>query len=169
MWYNKRMENMKEKIAELEQARKNTKNKKEDKRILAIILKLGGNKVTDIAEKLDVSVSTIYLWENKYDKEGINGLLNKKRPGNNRNLSFEEEKEFLKQFEERANKGQIVSAKEIEAQYIKLVGHSIGGSQIYYLLKRHGFRKIMPRSKHPKKANDEVIETSKKLTRWQKS
>jgi len=29
-------------------------------------------------------------------------------------------------------------------------------------------KKVMPRSKHPKKANQEVIEASKKLTQWQR-
>ncbi|MDY6018985.1 MAG: winged helix-turn-helix domain-containing protein, partial [Anaerococcus sp.] len=91
----------------------------------------------------------------------IQGLMNKKRVGNRRNMTFEEEEEFLKQFEEKAEKGQIVTAKEIEKAYIEKVGHSIGGSQIYYVLKRHGFRKIMPRSRHPKKASKEVIEDSK--------
>jgi len=44
-----------------------------------------------------------------------------------------------------------------------MVGHSIGGSPIYRLLKRHGYKKVMPRSRHPKKAKQEVIETSKKI------
>lgn len=83
-------------------------------------------------------------------------------------MSFEEEEAFLKQFEEKAEKGQIITAKEIEKAYIEKVGHSIGSGQIYYLLKRHGFRKIMPRSKHPKKATEEAIEASKKLTQKQK-
>ena len=82
---------------------------------------------------------------------------------------MKKKKEFLKQFEEKAESGQIVTAKEIEKAYVKLVGHSIGTGQIYRVLKRHGFRKIMPRSKHPKKASKEVIETSKKLTAEQKN
>jgi len=57
---------------------------------------------------------------------------------------------------------------EIKEEYVKMVGHSIGGSQIYRLLKRHGYKKVMPRSRHPKKVNQEIIETSKKLTQWQR-
>ena len=49
------------------------------------------------------------------------------------------------------------------SSYEQAVGHRTGGSQIYYVLRRHGWRKVMPRSKHPKKASEEVIETSKKL------
>jgi hypothetical protein len=32
-------------------------------------------------------------------------------------------------------------------------------------LKRHGWRKVKPRPRHPGKASDEVIEASKKLTK----
>ena len=31
------------------------------------------------------------------------------------------------------------------------------------VLERHGWRKVMPRSKHPQKASDEAIEASKKI------
>ncbi|MGF0096715.1 helix-turn-helix domain-containing protein, partial [Peptoniphilus sp. SGI.035] len=158
----KKLNNEKE-IEKLEEARKNTSNKKEDARIKAIILRLKGFKIHEISEKLDVSTKSISNWIKEYKDYSISGLMNKKRTGNRRNMSFEEEKEFLKQFEEMAQKGQIITAKEIEKAYIELVGHSIGGTQIYYVLKRHGFRKIMPRSRHPKKANEEAIEASKKL------
>ena len=52
---------------------------------------------------------------------------------------------------------------QLISSYEQAVGHRTGGSQIYYVLRRHGWRKVMPRSKHPKKASEEVIETSKKL------
>ena len=58
----------------------------------------------------------------------------------------------------------MVEVSEIKASYERAVGHTIGGSQIYYVLHRNGWRKVMPRSQHPKKADEEVIETSKKLT-----
>ncbi|MDD7306073.1 MAG: helix-turn-helix domain-containing protein [Peptoniphilaceae bacterium] len=153
--------NTKQQIEELEIARKNTNNKKEDIRLKAVILRLKGLKLREISEKLDVTIRAISKWIKKYEESSIQGLMNKKRVGNRRNMTFEEEEEFLKQFEEKAEKGQIVTAKEIEKAYIEKVGHSIGGSQIYYVLKRHGFRKIMPRSRHPKKASKEVIEDSK--------
>lgn len=57
----------------------------------------------------------------------------------------------------------LINTNEIEKAYIERVGHSIGGSQIYYVLKRHGFRKIMPRSRHPKKADKEAIDTLMEL------
>ena len=53
--------------------------------------------------------------------------------------------------------------KEIVAAYQKAVPHKIRDMQIYSVLHRHGWRKIMPRSRHPKKASEEAIEASKKL------
>ena len=85
------------------------------------------------------------------------------KAGNHRNMTFEQEEEFLKQFEERAKKVELLSTNEIKEAYIESVGHSIGHEQIYRVLKRHGYRKIMPRSRHPKKASDEEIEQSKKI------
>ena len=78
-------------------------------------------------------------------------------------MSVEEETLLLEPFREKAEKGEIVEVSEIKFSYEQVVGHRTGGSQIYYVLRRHGWRKVMPRSKHPKKASEEVIETSKKL------
>ena len=62
-------------------------------------------------------------------------------------------------------RGYTISADE----YQKLVEaekqcKDTGRGYIYMLLKRHGWRKVMPRAKHPKKADEEVIQASKKLT-----
>ena len=69
--------------------------------------------------------------DKKYEESSISELLNKKRTANRRNMLFEEKSE----------KSQIITAKEIEKTYIERVGQPIGGSQIYYVLKRHDFRK----------------------------
>ena len=101
-------------------------------------------------------------WISIFSNQEIKRLMNKPKGGNHKNMTFEEEEEFLKQFEERAEKGELLSINEIKQEYIKLIGHSIGHEQIYKVLRRHGYRKIMPRSKHPKKASDEEIEQPKK-------
>ena len=79
-------------------------------------------------------------------------------------MSYEEEAALLEPFNKKAEAGQMVEVSEMEVAYRQAVGHSIGASQIYCVLHRHGWRKVMPRSQHPKKASEEVIETSKKLT-----
>jgi len=43
-------------------------------------------------------------WINIFANQEIQGLMNKLKGGNHKNMTFEEE-EFLKQFEERTKKG----------------------------------------------------------------
>ena len=44
-----------------------------------------------------------------------------------------------------------------------MVGHyTVAKSTVYNMLYRNNWRKVMPRSKHPKKASDEAIEVYKK-------
>ena len=63
----------------------------------------------------------------------------------------------------------MIEIKEIKASYQAAVDHPISVAQIYYVLHRHGWRKVMPRSRHPQKANDATIEASKKLTHGSKN
>jgi transposase len=109
----------------------------------------------------------------EYCNKGLSAIIDNHYAGNRRNLSWAEEEELLKPFKEKAAAGQIVEISEIKQAYEEATGKSLENDhgQIYRVLKRHGWRKVMPRSKHPKKANDEVIEASKKLTlnskRWE--
>ena len=57
----------------------------------------------------------------------------------------------------------MVEISKIKAAYQEKVDYKISVVQIYRVLHRHGWRKIMPRSRHPKKATPEAIEASKKL------
>lgn len=157
----------KEKLEEIIQARKQTKDKREDRRFQVIELRILGHSNDEIASITQASLRTVILWIKLYTQHGIDALRNKKRVGNHRNLTFEEEAELLKKFEEKAQQGQIVRVAEIKAAYVDKVGHSIGNGQIYRVLKRHNWRKVMPRSRHPKKASEEAIDASKKLTVWQ--
>lgn len=147
---------------EIRMIRKKIKNKSEDIRLHAVELRGLGKKNKEIAEILVIHEKVVSKWISIFSNQGTQGLMNKPKGGNHRNMTFEQEEEFLKQFEERAKKGELLSTNEIKEAYIESVGHSIGHEQIYRVLKRHGYRKIMPRSRHPKKASDEEIEQSKK-------
>ena len=68
-------------------------------------------------------------------------------------MSVEKEAEILAQFRARAEKGEMIEISEIKAAYQAEVAHPIGNSQIYFVLHRQNWRKVMPRSKHPKKAS----------------
>lgn len=144
--------------------RKTITDKRIDKRLMAVQLRGSGMRNPEIAEKLDTSPKVISHWVSAFYKGGIEALMSGKFGGNHRNLSFEAEAQILSEFEVRAAKGQLIETDEIKQAYVNIVGHSIGGSQIYRVLHRHSWRKVMPRSKHPNKASDEAIEASKKLT-----
>jgi transposase len=108
-------------------------------------------------------------WISSYAKGGVAALLPKPRPGRPTQIDIKEEAALIAGFRARAEAGQIVEVSEIKAAYQGKVGHRIGSGQIYYVLKRHEWRKVKPRSRHPKKATPEVIEASKKLTLEPKS
>ena len=148
----------------IENARKSTRDKQQDKRLEVLELRCKGMTQKEIAEKTGYHRSHVSNLLKKYFEEGLSSIAEKHYSGNRRNLSYEEEEAILAPFREKANRGEVVEVSAIETAYRDAVGHSIGGSQIYYVLHRHGWRKVMPRSRHPKKASEEVIETSKKLT-----
>lgn len=76
-------------------------------------------------------------------------------------LTIKQEKHFLQPFFEQAAKGEIATCAMIHAAYEARVGGSLDESTIHQLLTRHGWRKVIPRSKHPK-ADKEQQETLKK-------
>lgn len=161
--------NMKHRYTEKDQeiiqaARKANKDKRVEQRLKALEMQASGKKAKEIGELTGFQPAYISQLMAKYRDGGIEAITGNHYGGNRRNMSFEEEAALLEPFRKKAEQGQVIETSEIKAAYEKAVGHTIGGSQIYYVLRRHGWRKVMPRSKHPKKASDEAIEASKKLT-----
>ena len=99
----------------------------------------------------------------KYRDHGLDAISGNHYGGNHRNMSVEEEATIIAPFKERAEKGELVEVSEIAKAYQAAVDHPVSNGQIYFVLHRHGWRKVMPRSKHPRKASDEEIAASKKL------
>ena len=129
-----------ETAADIKEVRKTITDKKVDRRLYAVQLRGEGLTNDEIAQKLDTSDKMVSQWVSAYIKNGgITALLPKERIGMHRNLSIEEEKEFLSAYTKQAEAGQIIDLNELKAAYIEKVGHSIGGSQIYRMLERHGW------------------------------
>lgn len=152
-----------EQNTEIKAARRANKDKRVEKRLEVLELRSEGKSQREIVEKTGFHRSYVCSLIKRYFEEGLQSVIESHCGGNRRNMSFEEEAELLEQFKQKAEQGQMLDIHEIENAYREKVGHSIGQAQIYRVLSRHGWRKIMPRSKHPKKADEEVIETSKKL------
>ena len=149
---------------EIKAAREKNRDKNVEKRLEALEMRAEGHRNKEISEKTGFHTQYITVLVSRYKNNGLASITENHYHGNRRNLSYAEEEALLEPFRRDADAGKMVSVRDIEAVYREAVGHSIGTSQIYYVLHRHGWRKVMPRSKHPKKASDEAIEASKKLT-----
>ena len=144
-------------------ARKKNKDKRAEKRLHALQLRAEGKSSKEAAGAAGTSAPYISQLAAKYFKGGIDAIAGNHYRGNHRNMSFEEEEKILESFCKKAEKGEEVEISKIKKAYQEKVDHKVSETQIYYVLHRHGWRKIMPRSRHPKKANAEAIEASKKL------
>jgi len=69
---------------------------------------------------------------------------------NHQNLTEQQEAELLASFAGPATAGNIVTVAEIQAAYEARVGKAVHNSTIYRMLERNGWRKVMPRPRHPK-------------------
>jgi len=156
-----------EQVLELEAARKKNRNKNVDKRLRALLLHAAGETREKIAEKTAFAVTYISALVSKYLKGGLQAVAGNNYKGNHRNMSIADEAALLEKFRQSAEAGQIIEVGEIKRAYEKAIGRTLETSkgQIYRVLERHDWRKVMPRSQHPDKASDEDIESSKKLSK----
>ena len=150
-------------LVEIETARKKNRNKNIERRLYVLVMRAEGKSLEEISEKTGYHISTASKLIARYMRDGISAIAENHYKGNRRNMSFEEEAAILAPFIERAERGEMGDIKEIAAAYQKAVPHKISDTQIYYVLHRHGWRKVMPRSRHPKKASEAAIEAPKKL------
>ena len=152
-----------EQIEELKSAQKRNKDKNVEKRLNALLLRAEGKSRKEVAYITGYKYTHITQLTTKYMQKGLKAITDNHYKGNCRNMTYEQEETLLEKFKKSSENGQIVETSEIKEAYDKAIGHKTGRSQIYYMLHRHGWRKVMPRSKHPKKADEEAIKASKKL------
>ena len=70
-------------------------------------------------------------------------------------MTIQEERELLMPFFERAKNGELTTIAQIKQEFEKRVGHKVHETTIYRLLKRHEWRKLVPRPFHPKANKEE--------------
>jgi transposase len=152
-------------IERLKQLLKERKKAEETKRIQCVLLCLEkGMGPSAIAEIVGFRAASVGRILRRYWKRGESSLENKPRGGRwNQNMTVEEEKEFLGEMSEQAARGEITSVKQVQAAYEKAIGKPTGSSTVHDLLKRHNWRLVTPRPKHPK-ASARAREKFKKKT-----
>jgi transposase len=119
----------------------------------------------EIAKHCGVSKATVHQVISSYNRFGVVAVETAGKGGRHHEyLSVEEEREFLAPFFARAQQGELTTAGQIKQAFEARVGQEVAESTIYRLLDRHGWRKLMPRPKHPQ-ANPETQEQFKKTLR----
>jgi len=150
-------------LVELQNFRKNKWPGFEFQRFLCVWLRVEqGLSTKEIARVLGWNVNTIRITQRDFIAHGSKALVEAQRGGRRRQLmSIEEEKQFLTAFEDLAGSASMLVANEIHAALEKRLGHKVHKTTVYRLLGRHGWRKVVPRAKHPKQ-NEEAVDAFKK-------
>lgn len=155
-----------EEAKEIREKMKIIKDKNVYRRMEAVALLGEGKTPPEVAEITKYHEKYVRTLGCNFHKNGLESFAtNGRKGGNNRLMNCEESGEFLEQFKDKAENGQIITIEEIANAFNNKTGKQRKSlSTVYYFMHSHGWRKVMPRSKHPNKASDEAIEASKKLT-----
>jgi len=158
-------------FARIPRSEEENRDKNIDKRLEALLCRAKGEKRAEVSAKTGFCKQYITDLTAKYQQNGITAITGNHYQGNHRNMSFEEESELLRTFSQKAEAGEVVEVSEILKAYEKKLGRSFekDHGRIYRVMERHSWRKVMPRSRHPKKTSPEIIEASNKLTLVSKS
>jgi transposase len=123
-------------------------------------------KAEEIARHCGVSKGTVHQVISTYNRFGVQGVETPGKGGRRHEyLSLEEEKQLLAPFFVRAQAGEIATAAEVQLAFEARIGHEVDESTIYRLLNRHGWRKLMPRPKHPQASIEQQEHFKKTLQR----
>lgn len=121
-------------------------------------------KAEEIALHTGVSATTVHRVIARYNRLGPAGIEQSEKGGRHHEyLTFEQEQAFLQPFFARAQRGEIATVEQIHQAFEAHVQHAVHRNSIYRLLHRHGWRKLLPRSRHPK-ANPEEQDAFQKKT-----
>lgn len=139
-------------VARLAERLKRAGSHAQYQRIQCILIRATlGSSAAEIAQLLGWATATVHVMHSRWAKEG-DAIFEVRRRGGRRNnyLSVEEERKLLAPFVERAEAGGMLSVSEIQQAYQQRTGAEVAPSTIYRLLDRHGWRKVVPRPRHPK-------------------
>lgn len=128
------------------------KSKAEYQRIQCVWLRAAlGLGAAQIATALGWQVGSVRQVQSDYLRPGEAVLRSKPVGGRHRqNLTREQEEELLRPFLEQAAAGGVLVVAPVQAAYEAVVGRPVHHSVVYRALHRQGWRKIVPRPRHPK-------------------
>lgn len=104
----------------------------------------------EIALHPGVTATTVHRVISAFSRQGPAAMETPGKEGRwHEYLALSEELVFLAPFFTQAENGQIATTAQIQHAFEEHVGHQVDDSMIYRLLHRHGWRKVMPRPRHP--------------------
>ena len=148
---------------EIKEAAKKNKNKRVDKKLQVLILRYENKGNEEISSRTGYNARYITTLMGQYKEQGLEEFIRIKQTSHHRNLTVEQEKEVLDRFEQEAEAGHELTVEEMQRGLEETLGRKASHDYAYRVLKRHGWRKVMPRPKHPKAATQEEQDSSKKL------
>lgn len=144
---------------------KRAKGRSEFQRIQCVLIRATlGSSAAEIAKILGWSRASVHVIHSRWAKEG-EAILDLKPKGGRKHsyLNPEDEAEFLRPFLAKASAGGLLNANEIKVAFETRIGRSVAKTTVYRMLERCGWRKIVPRPKHPK--GDQAAQAAFKKTR----
>ena len=152
-----------EEYVRIKAAAKANKNKRVAKKLEVLELRHAGMSNDEIALRTGYNKRYVTTLMGQYKKQGLDEFIRIKQTSHYRNMTESEEAEVLAECEKEAQDGHILTAAEVQAKLEERLGRESGHNYAYRVMKRHGWRKVMPRSRHPKAATKEEQDSSKKL------
>jgi transposase len=139
-------------VERLAERLKRANSHSEYQRIQCVLIRATlGSSASEIAQLLGWSTATVHVMHSRWAKEGEAIFDVRARGGRHHQyLTPEQERKLLAPFVERAQAGGMLTVSEVQQAYRECAGKEVARSTIYRLLERHGWRKIVPRPRHPK-------------------
>jgi transposase len=120
------------------------------------IIKSKGLCPEETAEIVGVSTGTVHQWVHRYNHGGPEDYVLKGRGGRRTSyMTLEQESALLEEFTEDAARGLLITAGDVQRRILEKTGREVSDDFVYDLFSRHGWRKIVPRPKHPKSRKEQ--------------
>jgi len=106
---------------------------------------------SEIALHTGLAQQTVHNLISEYNRIGPKAIEGPGKGGRRRSyLTLDQEKEFLEPFINKALTGQMATVKDVKISLEGKLGRTVHKTTVYRMLKRHGWRKLVPRPVHVK-------------------
>jgi len=120
----------------------------------------------EIANHTGMAKQTVHNIISEYNRKGPQVMERPGRGGRRKAyLGWEEEEQILKGFEDMAITGQVATANDVKRALEEYIGHEVHKSTVYRIMKKHGWRKVVPRPSHVAKDKEKQDDFKKNSPR----